>query len=83
LAESQVVRDCEEKNYCIKSDLEGTINSMWDPNDYQNEVDGIDIAEGKFYQNTCINKYGTITPLHTQGSREPVITQEFMLPIEG
>lgn len=80
MAESQKARDCPKRNWCRSSDLEDDVGSMWDPNDWENEVD---VADGEHYTRTCINKYGTITPMHIEGNIDPVLTADFMLPIEG
>lgn len=81
-SESSVVRDCPKRLWCSDAkpiDLEDPdstwTESVWDrdPDEVTKESHGL----------ICRNKFGTITPTHLESGQDPVLTQAFMLPIEG
>jgi len=83
-AESEVVRDCPKQFWC---------DSVWaiDPEDEDPRYTWLENAwenDSKYTQKhhrdvTCIDKLGTKTPVHLQSAQDPVLTQSFMLPVEG
>lgn len=60
VAESTISRDCEVENWCNTSELKkhasGFDKFAWD-NDF-------DVAAVEGFIATCVNKLGTITPMH-------------------
>lgn len=69
IAESPVSHDCPSEKWCNFNE------PTW--------TDDRDTPEELHFLKTCIDKAGTYTPMHSEGSKDAVITDSPMLPIEA
>lgn len=55
-------------------------NYAWESNPW--DRDAFETQEAH-HELVCRSKFGTVTPTHLESSQPPVLTQSFMLPVEG